>query len=112
MLNAEVVMEMLDVLGYHAVHIDNAKEGIEYAQKQKVSLIMMDIQMPDMDGFTATQKLKKDPCTTHIPIFAITAFAMKEAQKKAFAAGCEKYLTKPIDFDILNELLNEYLPKK
>ena len=74
-----------------------ARVGIEIATREQPDLILMDLQMPGMDGFTATQLLRSDPRTKNIPIVVITASAMEEDRKRAFEAGCDGYITKPID---------------
>ena len=66
-------------------------------EKERPDLIVMDIQLPGMDGLEITRKLKERPATADIPIVAVTSFAMKGDREKAFAAGCAGYVTKPID---------------
>jgi CheY-like chemotaxis protein len=74
-----------------------ARIGIEIASREQPDLILMDLQMPGMDGLTATRHLRSDPRTKHIPIVVITASAMEDDRRRAFEAGCDGYITKPID---------------
>ncbi|MDF2440871.1 MAG: hypothetical protein JWN98_1855 [Abditibacteriota bacterium] len=76
---------------------DLARVGIEIATREQPDLIVMDLQMPGVDGLTATRLLRADPRTQKIPIVVITASAMSEDKKRAFEAGCDGYITKPID---------------
>jgi len=76
---------------------ERASIGIEMARREQPDLILMDMQMPEMDGLTATKILRADPQTQNIPIVIVTASAMREDQKRAFDAGCSGYITKPID---------------
>jgi CheY-like chemotaxis protein len=74
-----------------------AREGIAIAQREHPDIILMDMQMPGMDGLTATRLLREDPETCSIPIVVITASAMDEDRRRAHEAGCDGYITKPID---------------
>jgi CheY-like chemotaxis protein len=74
-----------------------ARIGIEIASREQPDLILMDLQMPGMDGLTATRHLRSDPRTKHIPIVVITASAMEDDRRRAFEAGCDGYITKPND---------------
>mgnify|MGYP000597032645 FL=1 len=76
----------------------DAETGLTLARSEQPDLILMDIQLPGMDGLTATTLLKKDPLTAAIPIIALTAMAMKEDQQKTHDAGCDAYITKPLRY--------------
>lgn len=110
-LNAEVVTNLLGVNGYNITRFNNAYDGIEFLKVSKPDLILMDIQLPGIDGISATKKIKNNPETSGIPIFALTAYAMKGDREKILSAGCEKYITKPIEtkkfLNIINSFLNE-----
>ena len=80
------------------------REGIDLVKETKPDVILMDINMPDMDGYTLTAKIKKIPGFERIPILALTANVMRGDKEKVLEAGCDGYIQKPIDFD---ELLNE-----
>ncbi len=107
-MNAEVVLHLLDMQGYDVVHFTTAPEGIEYARAHRPDLILMDIQLPEMDGLTATGILREDETTADIPIFALTAYAMKGDREKVLAAGCDRYITKPIDTERFVSLLSSH----
>jgi CheY-like chemotaxis protein len=75
----------------------SAPEAFAALKARRPDLILMDIQLPEVDGLTATRHLKADPATRDIPVVAVTSYAMKGDEAKAFAAGCSGYVTKPID---------------
>jgi CheY-like chemotaxis protein len=87
----------------------NGAEGVELAAAEKPDLILMDLSLPVMDGWEATRRLKGDEALKSIPIIALTAHAMQGDEEKARAAGCDNYLTKPIDEDKLFDMLRTYL---
>jgi two-component system cell cycle response regulator/two-component system cell cycle response regulator DivK len=83
--------------GYEVREATSAAAAFEMVEKERPDLIVMDIQLPGMDGLEITRKLKEQPATADIPVVAVTSFAMKGDREKAFAAGCAGYVTKPID---------------
>lgn len=97
LLNLELVRDLLEVAGYSVCQAETAEEGITLARGKMPDLILMDINLPGMDGLTAVRELKQDPVTGDIPIVAITAYAMKNDEEKVLAAGCIGYMTKPLD---------------
>ena len=88
---------------------DNAHSGIEMAASDPPDIILMDISMPDMDGLTATTKLRNMPQLTHIPIVALTANAMQGDRERTLQAGCDGYIRKPVDVDKLPEEIMQYI---
>ena len=96
-LNMELVVDLLEANGYAVYQASAANEGIKIAKENIPHLILMDIQLPGMDGIAATQILKDDITTRGIPVVALTAHAMKGDEQKALDAGCSGYITKPID---------------
>jgi two-component system, cell cycle response regulator DivK len=94
--NMKLVSLILESMGHEAIEAFNAIEGITRAQEQAPDLILMDIQLPGMDGLTATRQLKQDPRTKAIKVVALTAFAMKGDEERMLAAGCDDYIPKPI----------------
>lgn len=103
--NMKLVTMLLSSAGHTVLQASTALQGIALAKANLPDLILMDIQLPDMDGLTAIHQLKSEATTMHIPIVALTAFAMKGDQEKAFAAGCDGYITKPIRYrDFLNQI--------
>lgn len=101
--NMKLVVFLLEKQGYEVLQAVDAEEGIRIAQQQLPALILMDVQLPGMDGLTATRLLKADMVTRHIKIVALTAFAMRGDRAKIEAAGCDGYLPKPIRY---KEFLN------
>jgi two-component system cell cycle response regulator DivK len=97
-INMKLVSMLLVKSGYRVLQADNASDGIALAQTHQPDLILMDIQLPGMDGLTATRLLKADQATLHIRIVALTAFAMKGDEEKIMAAGCDGYIAKPIEY--------------
>jgi two-component system, cell cycle response regulator DivK len=96
--NLKLATTVLEHSGYQVLHAENATDGIATARQCKPDLILMDIQLPGMDGLEATRILKADPETTGIPIVALTAFAMKGDEARILAAGCNGYIAKPFDY--------------
>ena len=108
--NMTLFRDLLRVSGYETVEATDGKQGVESAKANKPDLILMDIQMPVMDGLEATKILKADSITSDIPIVALTANAMKGDEQRITEAGCDGYMTKPIDIKEFLKLVAEYLP--
>ena len=96
--NMKLASMLLGKAGYRVLQADNASDGIALAREHLPDLILMDIQLPGMDGLTATRILKEDDATRHIMVVALTAFAMKGDEEKMIAAGCDGYIAKPIQY--------------
>ena len=99
--NRIVYSTILRHFGYRVTEALNGEEGIAKARSEKPDLILMDISIPIIDGWEATQVLKHDPATNEIPIIALTAHALAGDRDKALAAGCDDYHPKPVDFSRL-----------
>lgn len=99
-VNRRLAVFLLRSQGYEVREATTAQEAFEIIEKERPDLIVMDIQLPGMDGLEATRKIKAQPATTDIPIIAVTSYAMKGDREKALAAGCAGYVTKPIDKNI------------
>jgi len=108
-LNLELATDLLEACGIEVIPANTGELAIKLAQEQKPDLILMDLSLPGMDGLQATVALKRDPKTRFIPIVAVTAHAMKGDEQKALRAGCEGYITKPIDTRMFPTLVAEYL---
>ena len=108
-LNLELVRALLEKLGYVVIDSGTAEEGIERAKREQPQLILMDINLPGTDGLTATTLLKAEPTTRHIPVVALTAHAMKGDDERVQTAGCDGYMTKPIDTRSFPALVARYL---
>lgn len=97
-INMVLAVAVLEQAGHQTIQAETATQGIELAKVEQPDLILMDIQLPDMDGLAATRLLKADAQTRDIPIIALTAFAMKGDRETTLAAGCDAYITKPIRY--------------
>ena len=89
----------------------DGQEAVQLAEKYRPDLILMDMSLPVMDGYAATRKIKANPDLTHIPVFGISAHAMSGDTQKAIDAGCDEYLTKPLNEDLLFEKIEELFEK-
>jgi two-component system cell cycle response regulator DivK len=107
--NLKLLRVLLTAEGYEVLAVADAEEAIQYLEQERPDLILMDLQLPGMDGFELTRRLKHDPATRDIVILAITAYAMKGDEERALAAGCDGYLPKPIDTRSLASILAGYL---
>ena len=96
-LNMKLVKTLLEFGGYRVVTAADAEKGIKLAREHHPDLVLMDIQLPGMDGLTATGIIKNDPELSQTPVIALTSFAMQGDEEKALDAGCDGYITKPID---------------
>jgi two-component system cell cycle response regulator DivK len=95
-LNMRLFCDLLDAFGYEAHKCRDGVKAIEIARAEKPDLIIMDIQLPEVSGLDITRWLKDDPELAHIPVLAVTAFAMRADEQRVREAGCEGYLSKPI----------------
>ncbi|MEO5327010.1 MAG: response regulator [Magnetococcus sp. THC-1_WYH] len=109
--NLLALTALLDDLGHHYITAGNGREAIDQTRTHKPGLILMDMQLPVMNGFDATRSIKADPMTGNIPVIAVTASAMKGDQERMIAAGCDDYISKPIDLRRLSTLMNKWLPE-
>jgi two-component system cell cycle response regulator DivK len=94
--NYELVRFILERAGYDVFLAVNGRDGVAAARLQKPDLILMDLGMPEMDGWLAAKKLKADDATKSIPLYALTAYTLPAERKRALAAGCDGYVSKPI----------------
>jgi len=97
--NYELVRFVLERAGYDVFLAVNGRDGVSAARLQKPDLILMDLGMPEMDGWVATEKLKADESTKSIPLYALTAHTLPSERKRAMDAGCDGYVSKPIHMD-------------
>ena len=91
----QIIRDMVAGTDYEITEAENGEEALAAIAKQRPDLILMDIQLPIMDGYTATRLIKTDPALRSIPIIAVTSYALAVEEKKARAAGCDDYVTKP-----------------
>ncbi len=98
--------------GYETIVARDGAEAIAMAGAHKPDLILMDLSLPVTDGLEATRQIKASPETRHIPIIALSSFAMEDAREKALAAGCDDYYSSPVDFQFLRVRIEELLTKE
>jgi len=110
-VNMKLIRILLTGEGYDARTASDAGEALEVLKGFSPRLILMDIQLPGMDGLELTRQLKADPLTRDITILGLTAYAMKGDEEKILAAGCDGYVSKPIDTRTLPELILHYLER-
>lgn len=96
---------MLEVSGYCVVEAINGLEAIEVAQRERPDLVLMDLNLPRLDGFAATRRIRELSELRGVPIVAVTAYGTAEHRSRAIASGCDEFITKPINFVQLKELL-------
>jgi len=107
--NRTLLRDILIYRGYEVIEAENGRVGLELAAERMPDLILMDVQMPVMDGYTAIAILKKDPKTKHIKVIAVTSFAMAGDRKKVMDAGADGYISKPISTKELPKLVEELI---
>jgi CheY-like chemotaxis protein len=104
-LNLELVLAVLDGGRFEVLSAHDAPTGINLAQREQPDVILMDVQMPEMDGLQATRILQTDPTTAHIPIIAVTAHVKQDDEERCLDAGCAMHLPKPLDTRALPDLV-------
>ena len=107
--NLYLMTFILEKHGYEVAQAQDGREGIEVASKAKPTLILLDIQLPAMDGYEVARRLKQRPESRDIPIVAVTSYAMVGDREKALAAGCTGYIEKPINPETFVAEMEEYL---
>ncbi|MCC7130247.1 MAG: response regulator [Anaerolineae bacterium] len=110
--NRMLVKRILEAEGYVIWEAANASEAVDVIAGRTPDLILMDINMPGVDGFTLTSRLKAQPALRHTPIIALTANVMKGDRERSLQAGCDGYIQKPIDVDILPRQIARFLALK
>lgn len=106
--NRRIVVKVLSVEGYQVVEATDGIEALAQARAERPDLILMDLALPNMDGWEATRRLKSDPETRAIPVVALTAFAMRGDEEQARAAGCDDYIPKPARPVSIREVVKKY----
>jgi two-component system, cell cycle response regulator DivK len=109
--NMFALHKRLSLAGFEVKVATNGETGVDWAKTLVPDLIVMDLRLPGIDGWEATRRLKSQPETKHIPIVVVTADVSEESRKKAFAAGCDDFATKPIGFENLVKKINALLKK-
>jgi two-component system, cell cycle response regulator DivK len=107
--NRQIIRDMLAQTDYEISEAENGEQALAEIAKQRPDLILMDIQLPIMDGYTATRRIKADPALRSIPIIAVTSYALSGEDKKAREAGCNDYIPKPYSPRELLAKVRQYL---
>jgi two-component system cell cycle response regulator DivK len=108
--NRRILRDLLSSVGYELVEAVSGEEGVELAGRETPDLILMDIQLPGVDGYEATRQIRANPTLVKTPIIAVTSYALSGDDVKAYAAGCNGYVTKPFSPRALLAKVREYLP--
>ncbi len=110
--NRSLIRRVLMAEGYSVIEAVNAAQALEKLEAGNINLILMDINMPDMDGYTLTAKIKGIEKHSKIPIVAVTANVMRGDREKSLEAGCDGYIQKPIDIDILGQQIERFMIRR
>ena len=106
-----MMRQLLEMSGYRVVEATDCEQAVRVALEEKPAIILMDLSLPKLDGLAATREIRRHKGFRHVPILAISAHDGDESRTAALEAGCDEYMTKPIDFDQLNSLVHRYLTK-
>lgn len=110
--NRNLIRRVLEAEGYAMVEAGNAEEAMSMIISAHPDLILMDINMPGVDGYTLTSRIKSTPGFAQVPIVAVTANVMRGDRERSLEAGCDGYIQKPIDIDILSQQIGRFLSRK
>jgi len=108
--NRRILRDLLTSAGYEIIQAENGGEALAAAARERPDLILMDIQLPVLDGYEATRRIKADPALRAIPVIVVTSYALSGDENKARAAGCDAYVTKPFSPRALLAKIREYVP--
>ena len=110
--NRQIMRDLMSMTNYELIEACDGVDGVAMAALHKPDLILMDIQLPLMDGYEAARRIKADPALKHIPIIAVTSYALSGDEAKTLAAGCEGYVAKPFSPRLLLAKIREFLPQE
>jgi two-component system cell cycle response regulator DivK len=110
--NRSLIRRVLEAEDYAVVEAINARQALEKLETSSIDLVLMDINMPDMDGYTLTAKIKAIQKFSKIPIVAVTANVMRGDREKSLGAGCDGYIQKPIDIDTLSQQIERFITRR
>jgi two-component system cell cycle response regulator DivK len=110
--NLKLVRDVLQHAGYDVIAASSGEQGVALAKERVPDLVLMDLQLPTMDGTQALRMLRDDPLTREIPVVAVTAFAMKDDRERALDAGFDSYIEKPISVRTLPDQVRGFLDRK
>jgi two-component system cell cycle response regulator DivK len=108
--NRRIIRDLLESVGYQLIEAVDGAEGVRLAQSERPDLILMDIQLPELDGYEATRRIKAEPELRAIPIVVVTSYALSGDDAKAKAAGCDAYVAKPFSPRQLLATIRQFLP--
>ena len=109
--NRRIVRDLLTSVGYEIIEALTGADGVQAAETHVPDLILMDIQLPVIDGYEATRRIRTNPALQHVPIIAVTSYALSGDDVKAFEAGCNGYVSKPFSPRALLAKIREFLPE-
>jgi two-component system cell cycle response regulator DivK len=109
LMNLELVSDLLEAHGYQVLQAETGRKALELAGKELPDLVLMDIQLPEMDGLEVTRLMKENERTRHIKVIALTAHAMRGDEERAREAGCSGYIAKPINTREFAGMIKDYL---
>ena len=107
--NMQILRDLLSSVGYQIIEARDGEEGVRAASAESPDLILMDIQLPVLDGYETTRRIRTNPSLSSVPIIAVTSYALTGDETKALAAGCNDYVTKPYSPKALLAKIREYL---
>ena len=108
--NRQILRDLFGSVGYEMIEANDGEAGVAAAKKERPDLILMDIQLPLLDGYEATRRIKADPELKNIPVIVVTSYALSGDEVRARAAGCDAYVTKPYSPRLLLAKIKEFLP--
>ena len=108
--NRQILHDLLSSVGYEVIHAENGEKALAAATTERPDLILMDIQLPLLDGYEVTRRIKANPELRTIPVIAVTSYALSDDEGKARAAGCDAYVSKPYSTRALLAKIREYVP--
>jgi len=108
-MNMELIMDLLELYGYDVTKAEDGMKALERLAVKKFDIILLDMQLPKMDGLEVLDRIKKNPATADIPVIAVTAHAMKGSEEHFIEMGCVDYVSKPIDIHKFRSLIDKYL---
>jgi two-component system cell cycle response regulator DivK len=110
--NRDMMQFLLERAGYLVSTANTGLEALQTAHRQRPDVILMDLSMPEMDGWTAAQEIRKDPALVNVPLIAVTAHTLPGDRRKAFDSGFDSYISKPINVRMFGEMVSEVLKEK
>ncbi|MGA9189219.1 MAG: response regulator [Methanosarcina sp.] len=109
LLNMELILDLLELYGHNVTEAEDGIKALERLAENKFDIILLDMQLPKMDGLEVLERIKRNPATADIPVIAVTAHAMKGSEEHFIEMGCVDYVSKPIDIHRFRALIDKYL---